>query len=71
MRLADAEVLPFDFVNFADTVEMYTKNLEKLLADKQEEIRERNLELDEGISRPRLILGVPRLRRCGRRFRRI
>ncbi len=49
MRLADAEVLPFDFVNFADTVEMYRKNLEKLLADKQEEIRERNLELDEGM----------------------
>jgi N-acetylated-alpha-linked acidic dipeptidase len=48
MRLADAEVLPFDFVNFADTVEMYRKNLEKLLADKQEEIRERNQELDEG-----------------------
>lgn len=49
MRLADAEVLPFDFVNFADTVEMYTKNLQKLLADKQEEIRERNQELDEGM----------------------
>jgi N-acetylated-alpha-linked acidic dipeptidase len=49
MRLADAEVLPFDFVNFADTVEMYTKNLEKLLADKQEEIRERDQELDEGM----------------------
>jgi len=51
MRLADAEVLPFDFVNFADTVEMYRKNLEKLLADKQEEIRERNQELDEGLFR--------------------
>jgi N-acetylated-alpha-linked acidic dipeptidase len=49
MRLADAEVLPFDFVNFADTVEMYTKELKKLLADKQEEIRERNQELDEGL----------------------
>jgi len=49
MRLADAEVLPFDFVNFADTVDMYRKNLEKLLADKQEEIRERNQELDEGM----------------------
>jgi N-acetylated-alpha-linked acidic dipeptidase len=49
MRLADAEVLPFDFVDFADTVAMYTKNLQKLLADKQEEIRERNLELDEGV----------------------
>jgi N-acetylated-alpha-linked acidic dipeptidase len=49
MRLADAEVLPFDFVNLADTVEMYTKNLQKLLAAKQEEIRERNRELDEGV----------------------
>lgn len=49
MRLADAEVLPFDFVDFADTVGMYTKNLQKLLNDKQEEIRERNLELDEGV----------------------
>ncbi|HLX84223.1 MAG TPA: transferrin receptor-like dimerization domain-containing protein [Terriglobales bacterium] len=49
LRLADAEVLPFDFVNFADTVETYTKNLEKLLADKQEEIRERNQEIDEGM----------------------
>jgi N-acetylated-alpha-linked acidic dipeptidase len=49
MRLADAEVLPFDFVDFADTVEMYRKNLEKLLADKQEEIRERNQEIEEGM----------------------
>jgi len=49
MRLADAEVLPFDFVDFADTVGMYVKNLEKLLADKQEEVRERNQELDEGL----------------------
>jgi N-acetylated-alpha-linked acidic dipeptidase len=49
MRLADAEVLPLDFVNFADTIETYTKDLQKLLADKQEEIRERNQELDEGM----------------------
>jgi N-acetylated-alpha-linked acidic dipeptidase len=48
MRLADAEVLPFDFVGFADTVQKYMKELEKLLADKQEEIRERNQELEEG-----------------------
>jgi N-acetylated-alpha-linked acidic dipeptidase len=48
LRLADAEVLPFDFVDFTDTVEKYLKSLQKLLADKQEEIRERNQELDEG-----------------------
>jgi N-acetylated-alpha-linked acidic dipeptidase len=49
LRLADAELLPFDFVNLADTLEMYTKNLQKVLAAKQEEIRERNRELDEGV----------------------
>ncbi len=49
MRLADAEVLPFDFVDFADTVQKYTKDLEKLLKDKQDEIRERNQQLDEGV----------------------
>jgi N-acetylated-alpha-linked acidic dipeptidase len=49
MRLADAEVLPYDFVDFADTVQKYTKELQKLLADKQEEIRERNQELEEGV----------------------
>ncbi len=49
MRLADAEVLPFDFVDFADTVQKYTKDLQKLLKDKQDEIRERNQELEEGV----------------------
>ena len=49
MRLADAEVLPFDFVDFADTVDMYRKDLEKLLAKKQDEIRERNQELEDGV----------------------
>ena len=49
MRLADAEILPFDFVNLADTVQTYIKDLEKLLSDKQDEIRERNQEIDEGV----------------------
>jgi len=49
MRLSDAEVLPYDFVDFADTVQKYTKELQKLLSDKQEEIRERNQELEEGV----------------------
>jgi len=49
LRLADAEVLPFDFVDLADTVQKYARDLEKLLTDKQEEIRERNQELDEGV----------------------
>ncbi len=49
MRLADAEVLPYDFVDFADTVQKYSKDLQKLLTDKQDEIRERNKELEEGV----------------------
>src|SRR3954447_22320747 len=49
MRMADAEVLPFDFADFADTVEKYRKDLEKLLKDRQDEIRERNQQLDEGV----------------------
>jgi N-acetylated-alpha-linked acidic dipeptidase len=49
MRLADAQVLPFEFVNLADTVDEYRKNLEKLLAEKQNEIREQNQELEEGV----------------------
>lgn len=49
MRLADAEVLPFEFVSLADTVDAYRKDLEKLLATKQDEIRERNQELEDGV----------------------
>ena len=49
MRLADAQALPFDFTDFADTVGMYTKELQKLLSDKQDEIRERNQEIEEGM----------------------
>jgi N-acetylated-alpha-linked acidic dipeptidase len=49
MRLADAEVLPFDFVDQADTVKKYIKDLQKLLKDRQDEISERNKELEEGV----------------------
>ncbi|MGA8429010.1 MAG: transferrin receptor-like dimerization domain-containing protein [Candidatus Sulfotelmatobacter sp.] len=49
MRLADAEILPFEFSDFADTMQKYMKEVEKLLADKQQEIGETNRELDEGV----------------------
>jgi len=49
MRLADAEVLPFQFTNQADTVHKYIGELQKLLKDKQEEVRERNQQLQEGV----------------------
>jgi N-acetylated-alpha-linked acidic dipeptidase len=46
--LADAEVLPYEFGNFADTVHKYNKELQRLLKDKQDEITEQNKELEEG-----------------------
>jgi N-acetylated-alpha-linked acidic dipeptidase len=49
MRLADAELLPYDFTNFADTVRRYIDELKKLLKDKQDEARERNQEIQEGV----------------------
>jgi len=49
MRLADAELLPFDFTNFADTVRKYAQELSKLLKAKQDEMRERNRQIEEGV----------------------
>ena len=33
MRLADADLLPFEFTNLADTVQTYVKELQTLLKD--------------------------------------
>ncbi len=49
MRLADADVLPFDFTDFADTMLSYVKELKNLLKQKQDETRERNQEIEEGV----------------------
>ena len=49
MRLADADVLPFDFTDFADTIQTYVKELKNLLQQKQDDIRERNREIEEGV----------------------
>jgi N-acetylated-alpha-linked acidic dipeptidase len=49
MRMADADLLPFDFSDLADTVQKYTKDVQKLLKDKQDEARERDQELNEGL----------------------
>lgn len=49
MRLADADVLPFEFGDFADTMQMYVKELKSLLQQKQDEIREKNREIEEGV----------------------
>jgi len=49
MRLADAELLPYDFTDFADTIHKYVDELQKLLKDKQEKVSEQNKELEEGL----------------------
>jgi N-acetylated-alpha-linked acidic dipeptidase len=49
MRLADAELLPFEFGDFADTVQMYVKELKALSQKTQDDIRERNREIEEGV----------------------
>jgi N-acetylated-alpha-linked acidic dipeptidase len=48
MRMADADVLPYEFTDLADTMQNYNKDLQKLLQGKQDEARERELELEEG-----------------------
>jgi len=49
MRLADAELLPFDFDDLTDTVRRYVEEVEKLARDKREQIVERNRQIDEGL----------------------
>jgi len=49
MRLANADLIPYEYTGVADNIGKYVTDLEKLLKDKQEEITERNLELSEGL----------------------
>jgi N-acetylated-alpha-linked acidic dipeptidase len=51
MRMADADILPFEFTDFADTMQKYDKDLQNLLQSKQGEAREREQELKEGAYR--------------------
>jgi len=48
MRLADAEVLPFQFTGLADTIHTYITELKKLATDQRAEIKERNAEIEDG-----------------------
>ncbi len=49
MRIADADILPYEFTDLADTIRTYAKELQDLLKKRQEEIRERNQELTDGV----------------------
>ena len=49
LRLANADVMPFDYSPQADAIGRYEAELERLLKEKQDEFKERNLELTEGV----------------------
>lgn len=49
LRFADADVLPYDFTDFADTIHRYNDDLKTMLKNRQDELRERNQNLDEGV----------------------
>jgi N-acetylated-alpha-linked acidic dipeptidase len=49
MRLADADLLPFEFGDFSDTVQTYVKELKALAQKSRDDITERNREIEEGV----------------------
>jgi N-acetylated-alpha-linked acidic dipeptidase len=49
LRLADAELLPLEFGGLADAAQEYLTDLKKLLERKQEEIAERNRQIEDGV----------------------
>src|SRR5204863_8434333 len=49
IRLADADVLPFQFGDLADTVRNYIDELKKLATDQRAQIEEQNREIDVGV----------------------
>jgi len=51
MRLADAQILPFKFTNFADTIHTYITEIKEMDTEQRAKIKERDAELDEGVFR--------------------
>jgi len=49
MRMADADLLPFQFADFADDVKMYVREVEKFANQQRDEIQERNQKIQDGV----------------------
>jgi N-acetylated-alpha-linked acidic dipeptidase len=49
MRMADADVIPFQFGNLADTMRTYVAGVKKLTDTMRAEIKERNTEIADGV----------------------
>jgi N-acetylated-alpha-linked acidic dipeptidase len=49
MRMADADLLPLQFADFADDIKMYVHEVEKFANQQRDEIQERNQKIQEGV----------------------
>jgi len=49
LRLADAQIVPFDFSDFTDTIRRYVDEIERLAQTQRSDILERNREIDDGV----------------------
>jgi N-acetylated-alpha-linked acidic dipeptidase len=49
LRMADAQLLPYNFANTADTVSTYVDEVKALLKSEQDQIAEKSKEIDEGL----------------------
>ncbi len=49
MRMADADVIPFQYADFADTIHIYVGEVKKLADGMRAQIKERNTEIGDGV----------------------
>ncbi|HEV2275535.1 MAG TPA: transferrin receptor-like dimerization domain-containing protein [Acidobacteriaceae bacterium] len=49
MRMADADVIPYQFTDFADTIHGYVGELKKLASGMRDQVKEKNEEISEGV----------------------
>ena len=49
LRFAGADLLPYDFTNFAETVRRYADEVQKLWKTESDDIKERNKQVEEGV----------------------
>jgi N-acetylated-alpha-linked acidic dipeptidase len=49
MRMADADLLPFEFGDFSDTIQVYVQELKALWQKSRDDIMEKNREIEEGV----------------------
>jgi N-acetylated-alpha-linked acidic dipeptidase len=65
LRLADADLLSFEFTSLAETVQTYVADVQSLLKRRQDEVKERNRNIEEGtfatLADPRRPVKAPKI----------